>query len=324
MAATITRRDALAALAGSLAFATGPKAHAAETLRVGKAVMQNPGYIPLDVGMKYGFFAKEGLQIDEINFGGGGKLAQGVAAGAVDIALAGGPDMAFVAKGAPEIAVASITSSPAFMGIFVGAHSTARGIDDLRGKKIGVTSPGSLTYWLVGELDRVKGWTSESDRAVPIVVGGSSTAEFAALKMGEVDAGVGAIGESFQLEEEHAGRLLVNVSEYVKQLELFTTFATTDLIRRNPDAVRRFLKAWYQSVAYMKSHRAETMQVLSETIGYSPAVAQRSYDSLISHFSTDGKFEPAALETLSASFADLKLLDKSADLSKFYTEKFLP
>ncbi len=324
MAPRISRRSALIAFAASLAAARPPVAHAATPLRIGKAVAQNPGYIPLDVGMKYGLFAKRGLEIEELNFAGGAKLAQALTAGAVDIALAGGPDMAYAAKGAPEIAVGSISSSPAFMGIFVGSQSTIRTIDDLRGKKIGVTSPGSVTYWLVGELNRVKGWTTDGDQAKPVFVGGSATAEFAAIKTGEDDAGVGAIGEGYQLEERHEGRLLLDASQYVKSLELFTIFASTALVAKNPDAVRGFLKAWYDSVAFMQSHRAETIETLSQVIGYSPAIAARSYDSQISLFSTDGKFLPAALQTLRRSFVDLKVLDNSGDLSKLYTEKFLP
>jgi NitT/TauT family transport system substrate-binding protein len=319
----LSRRDALSAIGVALATLSAPRAKAAETLRVGKAVQQNPGYIPLDVGMQFGLFANEGLEIQELNFTGGAKLAQGVSAGAVDIALAGGPDMAFVTKGAPEIAIASITASPAFMGIFVGSQSTAKSADDLRGKKIGVTSPGSVTYWLVDELNRVKGWTG-ADRARPVVVGGSPTSAFAALKTGEVDAGTGAVEEGFELEERHEGRLLLNASDYVPDLELFVTFASNDIIKKNPGAVRRFLKAWYDSVAFMRGHRAETVQVLRDVIGYSPAIAARAYDTSMPLFSTDGRFEPKALDTLRRSFIDLKVLDSGADLSKLYTEAYLP
>lgn len=318
----ISRRTALTALAGSLAIMATP-AGAADKLRVGKAVAQNPGYIPLDVGLKFGLFEKQGLEIEALNFTGGAKLAQGVTAGAVDIALGAGTDMAFIAKGAPEIAVATIAASPAFMGIFVGSRSTAKSIDDLRGKKIGVTNIGSLTSWLVDEINRVKGWTG-ADRATPVAVGGSPTAEFAAIKTGEVDAGTGAVGEAYQLEEQHAGRLLLNVTAYVKDLELFVTFASTEIVRKNPGAVRGFLRGWYDSVAFMKSQKPETKQAFIDVLNYSPAIAERTYDSLISSFSTDGRFEEKALDRLRRSFIDLKLSDDSVDMSRLYTEAFLP
>lgn len=324
MTSVISRRDVLAVLASSLVAASPRPAQAADKLRVGKSVLEVFGYIPLDVGMKYGFFQKQGLEIEEIIFTSGSKQTQALTAGALDIALSGGAEMAFVAKGAPEIAIGSITASPAFMGINVGPNSTARGLDDLKGKKIGVTSIGTLTAWLVDELNRVKGWSSEGDRAVPIAIGGEPAAQLSSLRTGQVDAVVSSPAGGYQLEEEHAGRSLVDVSTYVKDLELFVLFASTAIVQQNPSAVRRFLKGWYDAVAFLQSHKAETVQTTVDAIGYAPTVSARVYDRLKNQFSTDGKFSQKGLDKLYASFLDLKVLDKSTDMSKLYTEQFLP
>ena len=326
MASGMTRRDALALAGGSLALLGLPVsvAQAADKMRVGKAVAQVFSFIPLNIGMKYGMFEKNGIEVEEINFVSGSGLAQALTAGAIDMTLSAGPDMAFTAKGAPEIAVASITSSPAFMGIAIGSQSTAKSLDDLKGKKIAVTSAGSLTYWLVDELNRVKGWTSDADRAIPVAIGGAPPTQFAAIKTGQVDAAIGGLQVGYQLEEEHAGRLLVDLTAYVKDIELFVTFASTAIVKQNPDAVRRFLKGWYDAVAFMKSHKAETVQLSVEAAGYTPLVANRMYDRLMPQLSSDGKFEAKALEKLRTSFVDLKVLDPSVDMSTLYTTEFLP
>jgi ABC-type nitrate/sulfonate/bicarbonate transport system substrate-binding protein len=312
-------------LGGTLATLLVPAAAAAgtEKLRVGKAVAQVFGYIPLDIGMKNGIFAKHGLEIEETSFVSGSQLAQAITANAIDITLSGGPDMAFTAKGAPEIAVASIASSPVFMGIAVGVQSTAKTSNDLKGKKIAVTSQGSLTYWLVDELNRVKGW-SGADRVQPIAVGGAPPTMLAAIRTGQVDGAIGGLQVGFQLEEQKEGRLLVDLSDYVKEIELFVTFAHTNLVQQNPQALRRFLAAWYESVAFMKSHKAESVKLAAEVLNWSPDVAERVYSRTIAHFSTNGLFENPALDKLRASFVDLKIMDASADMSKLYTEEFLP
>src|ERR1700733_1894398 len=108
----LTRRSLLMALA---ALPAARPARAANTLRVGKSVAENFGNIPLDAGMAYGLFAKQGLEIEELTFAGGTKIAQAIVAGAVDISLSSGAEMALIAKGAPEIAIATITDSPSFM-----------------------------------------------------------------------------------------------------------------------------------------------------------------------------------------------------------------
>jgi NitT/TauT family transport system substrate-binding protein len=324
MASGISRRDALTVLGGSVAALGLPvPARAADKLRVGKSVVQVFGYVPLDVGIKYGQFAAQGLDVEAINFSGGTRLTQALTAGSVDIALSGGSEMAFIAKGAPEIAVASIASSPAFMGIDVGPTSTARTLDDLKGKKIGITSQGTLTSWLVDELNRVKGWTGP-DRAVPVAIGGDPAAELAAFKTGQIDANIASPANGYGLQELKAGRSLVDMTSYVKEMQLFVIFASNAIVQSNPGAVSRFVKGWFDAVRYMKTHKAETVAASVEATGYPATVSARVYDMLMAKFSTDGKFSRPGLEKLFASFTDLNLVDKSVDTSKLYTERFLP
>ena len=324
MAYRISRRAALAGIASTLAALRAAPVRAATKLRVGKAVAENWGNVPLDIGMQFGIFDKHGVEVEELIFAGGAKLAQAVTAGEVDIALSGGPDMVYLAKGAPEIAVGTIADTAAFMGISVGSKSTARGIDDLKGKKIGVTSQGSTTYWLVYQLNRAKGWTGD-DAAKPIVIGGSPAAGFAGLKTGDIDAHVGGTSTDYQLEEHGDGRLLVDCSEYVPPIALYLIFASTALVKQTPEAVRGFLKGWYDSIAFMKGHRAETVPIAAKVMGYTPGVAERMYDTLMTKFSIDGKFNPQAFETLRETFIDMKTLDPTTvDMSKFYTTEFLP
>ena len=294
----------------------------AESLRVGKAVAENFGFVPLDVGVAEGMFKTEGIEIEAFDFTGGAKQQQALAAGSIDIALGAGTDMAFIVKGAPELAIASITASPIFLGIMVGQDSTVKSTDDLKGKRIGVTSPGSLTLWLVEELNRVKGWGN--DGAVPVVIGGAIAIEIAALKTHQIDASMGATANGYSLEEQKIGRLVAPVSEYVGDIELFTILASTSVIRERPESVRRFLKAWYASVAFMKSHKPETVTIARKVSGFSHTVEEREYDLLMRHFSTDGRFKPKALEKLRAIFSDLKVVDGPLDLSKLTTEQYLP
>jgi NitT/TauT family transport system substrate-binding protein len=324
MGRLLSRRSALLGIAGLATMTRTSTARATEKLRVGKAVAENWGNVPLDVGMNFGLFEKEGVEVEELIFAGGAKLAQAITAGEVDIGLSGGPDMAYVAKGAPEIAVATIADTGAFMGISVGSQSTARTLDDLSGKKIGVTSAGSTTFWLVDELNRAKGW-KDSDRAIPVVIGGSPAAGFAGLKTGEIDADVGGTSTGYQLEERHEGRLLVDCGAYVSSISLYVIFASTALTQKNPGAVRSFIKGWFASVAFMLAHKAETVPLAAKVMGYTPGVAERMYDTLMTKFSTDGKFTPSALETLRSSFVDLKVFpDGSIDMAKLYTTEFLP
>src|SRR5579864_3720532 len=139
---------ALRVLAAALAIGLAGPAFAADVLHVGKAAQEASPLLPVDVGTKAGIFAKHGLDVQVANFSGGGKLHQAMEAGAIDIGAGAGPELALIAKGAQELAVANHFPPVTFIGIAVPADSTARTIDDLKGKKIGVSTAGSLTYWL--------------------------------------------------------------------------------------------------------------------------------------------------------------------------------
>ena len=155
-------------------------------------------------------------------------------------------------------------------------------------------------------------------------VGGSTPAVIAALKTGQVDASITSTQLGLQLEENGEGRLLFDCSDYVGTIELYTMFASRTLAEHNPDAVRRFLAAWYETVDFMKSHKPETVAVAAKVMGHSPSVESRVYDLLVGKLSSDGKFSPQAIETLRGSFIAMKSADESVDMKRLYTEEFLP
>src|ERR1700747_923317 len=71
----------------------------ATPLTVGKAAPNADPIIPVDVGEQLGIFKKHGLELKIVDFTGGSKMTQAMAAGALDIGDGAGTEMALVAKG---------------------------------------------------------------------------------------------------------------------------------------------------------------------------------------------------------------------------------
>jgi len=113
------RAAALGLIAMALAALLAPPAGAAEKLRVGKAVPEAFSFVPLDIGMRKGIFAKHGLEIESIAFAGDARMQQAMASDSLDIALGSGPAMAFIAKGAPIKAVTAMAGPPLLLAISV-------------------------------------------------------------------------------------------------------------------------------------------------------------------------------------------------------------
>src|SRR5262249_55342108 len=132
----------------ALAMLWVANAQAAEKLRVGKAVAFAWTFTPLDVGIQMGIFAKHGLEVEASAFAGDAKLQQPLVSDSIDIGIGSGPGMAFMAKGVPAKAVAAMAGVPRNMAVMVGYNSSIKTVDDLKGKKLGVTTAGSLTDWI--------------------------------------------------------------------------------------------------------------------------------------------------------------------------------
>src|SRR5712691_11946523 len=165
---TAIRSVALAA-ALTLAVIQAPlasPANAAEKLRVGKAVPEAFSFVPLDVGIRHGLFARHGLEIESIAFAGDARMQQAMASDSLDIALGSGPAMAFIAKGAPIKGVAAMAGLPLLLAIVVRPDGPQT-VADLKGKKVSVSTAGSLTYWLVSETARRQGWGPKGIEIAP-------------------------------------------------------------------------------------------------------------------------------------------------------------
>jgi NitT/TauT family transport system substrate-binding protein len=308
----------LALLAASGMLLTLP-ASAAEKLRVGKAVPEAFSFVPLDVGMRKGFFAKHGLEIEAIAFAGDARMQQAMASDSLDIALGSGPAMAFIVKGSPIKAVAAMAGPPLLLAIVVRPDGP-KTVAELKGKKISVSTAGSLTYWLVSETSRRQGWGPKGIEIAPM---GAMPGQIAAMKRGDIDGAIMDIGNAFELEKRGEGRILVRFTD-IKDFHIHVIFATDKLIADRPEALRAFLQGWFETIAFMRRNKAETIAIAKEVTNKDEDITARVYDELMPMFSDDGKFSPSALATLAKSYVELQLLPEEPDPAKLYTEAFLP
>jgi len=296
-------------------------AQAAEKLRVGKAVPFAWTFTPLDVGIQTGIFAKHGVEIEASAVAGDAKLQQAITADSLDIGIGSGPGMAFMAKGVPAKAVAAMAGIPRNMAVMVGYNSPIKTVDDLKGKKLGVTTVGSLTDWIGKRINHLKGWGPAGITTVP--VGGMPPAR-AAIKTGQLDGYIGALEVGYALEEAQEWRVITTATPFVDSFITHVFFVRDDVIAKRPQAVRAFLQGWQDTIAFMKANKAKTVEITSKVINLSPAVTARAYDEQIGIFSNDFTFDPKAVAVLKQSFIEMGLLKEIPDDKALFTTQFLP
>jgi ABC-type nitrate/sulfonate/bicarbonate transport system substrate-binding protein len=152
---------------------------------------------------------------------------------------------------------------------------------------------------------------------------GAMAGQIAALKRGDIQGAIMDIGNAFDLEKRGEGRILVRFTD-IKDFHIHIIFAANKLIGEKPDTVRGFLAGWFETIAFMRKNKAETVKIAMEVTGKDEDITARSYDELMPMFSDTGKFDAQALDTLKKSYLELKLLPTEPDMSQLYTEGLLP
>ena len=301
--------------------AVTPRANALDKLRAGKAVAVDWAFLPLDVGQKVGIYKKYGIDLDIISFAGDAKLIQGFNADSIDVGLASGPAMAFSVKGADALAVAAFDGPPRNFAVIVNADSPLKSVADLKGKLLAVTTTGSLTEWLAKRVALKEGWGAAGIRTVAL---GAPTAEIAALRTRQVDGVVVVTQLGYVLEAKKQGRILTTLESFAPHFHAHVIEARRELIADKPQVLKRFLKAFFASIAYMKTHKEQTGEIAQHVLGQDAAVAGRTYDNEIGSFIPDGRFDPQAIATLKESFIATGMLAETPPDDKLYTTRFVP
>jgi NitT/TauT family transport system substrate-binding protein len=144
-------------------------------------------YLPLTIAEQRGYFKSEGLDVTIVDFAGGARALQAVVGGSADVVSGafehtvnmqhkGQRMRAFVLQGrAPQIV----------LGVNPKTMANYKTVADLKGKKIGVTAPGSSTNVMVNFI-LAKAGLKPAD--VSIIGVGAGNGAVAAMRSGQIDA----------------------------------------------------------------------------------------------------------------------------------------
>ncbi len=184
------RRELL--LAGAAALLAAPRFARAQALEKPKLTLAVGGrnllyYLPLTIAEQRGYFKAEGLDVSIVDFAGGARALQALVGGSADVVSGafehtvnmqakGQRLRAFVLQGrAPQIV----------LGVNPRTMAGYKTVADLKGRKIGVTAPGSSTHVMVNFI-LAKAGLKPGD--VSIIGVGAAQGAAAAMRAGQIDA----------------------------------------------------------------------------------------------------------------------------------------
>jgi NitT/TauT family transport system substrate-binding protein len=207
------------------------------------------------------------------------------------------------------------------MSLVVNYDSPIKTLDDIKGKKIGITTVGSLTDWLLKRVVADKRWAPADVTAV--TVGGMDSTK-AALKTGQIDGVVIALELGYALEQAKEWRVLAPLAPFAPDFHTHVIYARDDLIAKKPEVVERFLRSWFETIAFMRANKERTVEITAKVLNLDKAVISRVYDEQIKIFTADGRFDPKALVVIRKSLVEMGILQQVPEDSVMFTTRFLP
>src|SRR6476620_3818389 len=144
-------------------------------------------YLPLTIAEQQGYCKDEGLQVEISDFAGGAKALQALVGGSADV-VSGAYEHTINMQAKNQVITAFVLQGRAPQIVFGVSNKTMpnyKSIADLKGKKIGVTAPGSSTN-MVANFVLAKGGLKPSD--VSFIGVGTSAGALSAMRSGQIDA----------------------------------------------------------------------------------------------------------------------------------------
>jgi NitT/TauT family transport system substrate-binding protein len=259
-----------------LTLGLGAGAHAQQ--RVAASYPGIAGYnIPFWVALEAGEFKKAGLEVDPVMISGGSKSMQALLSGGLDFAhVSGGVSVQANLSGADVTILATAANS---MSAGVIAAKDIKNFQDLRGKKIGIASFGGNND--IGLRFAFKKNGINPDKDVTFLQMGGERNRLTALERGAISATIMSPPGLFVAEAQGYNRLGDLNAMGMRYPELSIVGRKRDLKERR-DLVRRYLRAYLESVRVMKGNRDLTIRVIEKYIHVgSKTEALKTYDYFV-------------------------------------------
>ncbi|MES3004227.1 MAG: ABC transporter substrate-binding protein [Pseudomonadota bacterium] len=333
----INRRTFTAAALVGAASIAAPSLRAQgklEKTRLSIAVGGKAGfyYLPLTISEQLGYFKAEGLDVEISDFAGGAKALQALVGGSADV-VSGAYEHTINMQSKNQFiqSIVVMGRAPAIaIGVSTKTMPGYKGLADLKGKKIGVTAPGSSTN-MVANLVLSRAGMKAAD--VSYVGVGTSAGALAAMRSGQIDAMSNIDPVMTMLEQKGDVKIITDTRTLKGTQDVFggpmpaaCFYLHSDFVKANPNTCQALANAIVHGLKWLQT--AGPSDII-KTVPESYLLGDRalylaSFNKVREAISLDGVMNDdgsrTALRAL-ASFDPAVKADK-IELGKTYTNEF--
>jgi NitT/TauT family transport system substrate-binding protein len=291
-------------------------------------------YLPAELTDRLGYFKEQGLTVKLQSQPSGANAETALVAGQVD-AVVGFYDHSIdlQTKGKCIRSVVQFANVPGEVEI-VGKGKKITGTADLKGKKLGITSPGSSTDFLTQYLAGKAGANTDDYTTVAAGAGGTF---IAALQNGGIDAGMTTDPTAQQIKEKELGTVLLDLrTEEGTRAALGGLYPASSIyldcsyVDANPVTVQKLANAFVKTLGYINDHSGAEIaaKMPADYAGGSggPATYAAAIDASKGMFNRTGVMDAEGaknvLTVLSQFNPNVKGKADTVDLSKTYSTEF--
>jgi ABC-type nitrate/sulfonate/bicarbonate transport system substrate-binding protein len=270
-----------AALAVAIALPSGA-AIAQTKITVGKIVGGIGLHIPSYIAMDKGFFKEEDLDARWIELQGRPMITAGLTGNLDFVPIPSGGANAVLTAGAPLKYIVNQSLKPQYI---IVAKAEIKKVEDLKGQTLGYARVGAADYDEgATTLDRF--FNMKVGRDYKVIQFQGEPERMAALANGDIAAALVSVPRAYQARQ--AGfNVLLRTGDYLPRAG-GAFWCTEDYFRKNPETVKRFIRAIAKGVMYYRDNKEGSFASMKEHLGVqSDAEAGVLWDELHNTFAAE-------------------------------------
>jgi len=239
------------ALVLALSAAAGPTPAAAKPVTFAYQTPTLNSTLPLIVGVDFGFFAAEGLEVKTVFIRGGPTAIAALVGGDVDYTIvAGVPAVRAIVQGAPVTIVSGM--QPYMDYTLIGAKGINQ-LNDLKGKIVGVTGAGGIAEYAAVEGLAKKGLVRDRDYKILYGVG-NSPARAQSLEAGRIHASPFSFLERIELEQK-GFPVLFEIGKVLPAFPFVVILSSKRKVETDPQGVTALLRGMKRGLDFLRTDK---------------------------------------------------------------------
>jgi len=259
-----------------------------------------------------GIFEKYGLDVELQHLSGSGAIGAALNGGSIQIADGDGS-----AVGAAVLNGIDLVFFGATLNVFpmqMWARKGITSVEGLRGKKVGSTTPGSLTQVATAAVLKANGLKESDVKLIQLANAGS---KFAALQSGAIDAALANPPGGDKAAGEGA-TMIFDASKIPNMSSAYST--TREYASKNPEVLANFLRATREGIVALRKDPAKANEIVRK---YSKEVPGKFEDIAYNFFAPLFSMDPAITPSLLAISMDNAVAatgKKANDYASYYDD----